>query len=444
MSLLTVIDATQEDAFGLIARIRVVPQSTELADQVAAIIARVAQCGDDALLESARQFDAPEMEGLLVSDAEIQSHGVAGDELAAIESAYQAVRTFHERQLAAMTAGWEWRDGYWAWQTGEGFAEGSMGQKMKALGSVGVYVPGGQANYPSSVLMNAVPALVAGVPRLTITTPARRDGNLSPYVLAAIATLKRHHDVEIRVAKVGGAAAIAGLALGTASIPRVEKIVGPGNQWVNEAKRQFAGRVGLDGYAGPSEVAVLADETANPAFAAADLLTQVEHAEDNAGFLVCISRTVLDSILVEAETQLVGAPREATMRAALKQNSFAFIARDLDHAVGLVNAIAPEHLAVAVKHPESLVGRIDHAGCMMLGEWTPESAGDFAAGPSHTLPTAGAARFQSPVNVADFVKFQSVVNLSKAQLAELNPVIQAFGAMEGFPAHAAGATIRIQ
>ena len=246
----------------------------------------------------------------------------------------------------------------------------------------------------------------------------------------------------IEVYKVGGAYAIAALALGTESIKPVDKIVGPGNRFVNEAKRQLWGRVGLDGYAGSSEVCVLADDKANASFAAADLLTQVEHAEDNAGFLVCTSRSKLDEILAEADRQMSGALREGTMRAALAHEGWAIVARDLSEALDLVNWIAPEHLSVATEDPENLLGRIQNAGCVLLGEWTPESAGDYAIGPSHTLPTAGAARFGSPVNVFDFVKVQSVSHLTRSELMELTPVIEAFGEMEGFPTHGHGATIR--
>ena len=298
-------------------------------------------------------------------------------------------------------------------------------------------MPGGNAVYPSSVLMNVLPANWAGVARTFVTTPAGRDGALHPAVLVAL----RLADVT-QAFKIGGAAAIAALALGTESVPRVDKIVGPGNRFVNEAKRQLWGQVGLDGYAGPSEVCVLADDEANDEFAAADLLTQVEHAPDNAGFLVCLSRAKLDAILAAAERQLKNAKREETMRAALRDHSLAIVARDLDEALEIVNAVAPEHLTLAVKDPEKAMEKVRNAGCILLGEHTPESAGDYCLGPSHTLPTSGAARWQSPVNVLDFLKVQSVARLSSADLQPLIPTIETLAEVEGFPAHGFGATVR--
>jgi histidinol dehydrogenase len=284
--------------------------------------------------------------------------------------------------------------------------------------------------------MNAIPARCARVEEVFVTTPARRDGTLHPALLYALQLAG-----VTRAFKVGGAAAIAALALGTETVPRVDKIVGPGNRFVNEAKRQLWGQVGLDGYAGPSEVCVLADDTANAAYAAADLLTQVEHAPDNAGFLVTLSREKMSEILAEVERQVTGAPREDTMRKALAGESLAVVARDLGEALDLVNAIAPEHLTLAIQDPEAALAKVRNAGCVLMGEHTPESAGDYCLGPSHTLPTSGAARWQSPVNVLDFLKVQSIAHLTPRDLEPLIPVIEAFGEMEGFPAHGFGASI---
>jgi len=308
---------------------------------------------------------------------------------------------------------------------------------MSPLSLAGVYVPGGNATYPSSVIMNAVPALVAGVPSIAVTTPARPDGTLHPAVLCAL----RLAGIS-KAFKIGGASAIAALALGTETVTRVDKVVGPGNRFVNEAKRQLWGQVGVDGYAGPSEVCVLIDDTANAAFAAADLITQVEHAPDNAGFLVALSRRKLDEVLAEVTRQVAVAPRGETISAALANESLAIVARDLSEAVDIVNAIAPEHLTLAVADPLRAMEGIRNAGCMLLGEYTPESAGDFVLGPSHTLPTSGAARFGSPVNVLDFLKVQSVTRLTRSDLLPLTPVIEAFGEMEGFPGHGFGASVR--
>jgi len=231
--------------------------------------------------------------------------------------------------------------------------------------------------------------------------------------------------------------------LGTESVPRVDKIVGPGNRFVNEAKRQLWGQVGLDGYAGPSEVCVLLDESANIEYACADLLTQIEHSDDNAAFIVSTSERAIKLMLDAAERQLNGTTCEHSMRKALSEMSCAFIATDLNQAVEIVNAIAPEHLSIALENPDKVLDSIRNAGAVLIGEFTPESAGDYVLGPSHTLPTAGAARFGSPVNVMDFLKIQSYSHIAYDQLLELIPTIEAFGEMEGFPVHARGASIRL-
>lgn len=416
------------------------------------IINDVRRRGDDALLDNARRFDAPGLESLLVSEAELEasvhsSDGLGQAEKDALNLAAIRIEDFHRAQFASLvgncvtpieyTATDHWRHRFWFTANLKG---GLLGQRILPLSSAGVYVPGGNATYPSSVLMNAIPAEVAGVERIVITTPARKDGSLSPAVLYAARLLKE----DPIIVKVGGAAAVAALALGTESVPRVDKIVGPGNRFVNEAKRQLWGAVGLDGYAGPSEVCVLADETTNAKFAAVDFLTQIEHAPDNAGFLVCTDEAKFHEILSEIDRQVTGEEREETMRKAMAGESIAFLAKDLDEACDIVNAIAPEHLSIATKEPETAMAKIQNAGCILLGEWSPESAGDFVAGPSHTLPTSGAARFQSPVNVLDFLKLQSVIRLGKDELEAMAPAIHTFGKMEGFPLHGHGAKIRFE
>jgi histidinol dehydrogenase len=451
---MTILDCNFDDPMPLL-RQRTIHRDAQTEVVVKEIVAEVRQRGDAALLDSARRFDAPGLESLEVTQEEIDAAMPSVEQALALDEAVRRVLAFHEDQLFALTAGLSstvlddvahrQRAGHprhhapnhaWSWKVAGGT---SLGQRIIPVRSAGVYVPGGNATYPSSVVMNAVPAQVAGVNRVVLTTPARPDGTLASSVLYAA----RYCGIA-KIVKVGGAAAIAALALGTESIARVDKIVGPGNRFVNEAKRQLWGTVGLDGYAGPSEVCVLADETADARFAAADLLTQIEHAPDNAGFLVTLSRAKADEILAEVERQLQGAPREATMRAALENESLVLVARDLAQACDLVDRIAPEHLSLIVRNPEQAMDRIRNAGCILLGEYTPESVGDFCLGPSHTLPTSGAARFGSPVNVLDFVKVQSVANLTREELAELRPTIEAFGTMEGFPAHARGATIRYE
>jgi histidinol dehydrogenase len=290
--------------------------------------------------------------------------------------------------------------------------------------------------------MNVLPAQAAKVRRVAVTTPAAKDGSLSQAVLVALRTVASAG--EVQAFKIGGAAAVAALALGTETVPRVDKVVGPGNRFVNEAKRQLWGAVGLDGYAGPSEVCILADETSNAKYAAADLLTQIEHAPDNCAFLVCSDEAKLNEILAEIDGQATGAPREETLRRALAGDSMAFLAKDRVQAIEIVNAVAPEHLGIITRDPESDMLQIRNAGCILLGEWSPESAGDFCAGPSHTLPTSGAARFGSPVNVLDFLKVQSVIRMTRDELRELTPIIETFGEMEGLPSHGRGATIRFE
>ena len=441
--LLRIVDARQEDLLKHLRR-RGAARDADTERVVAEIVADVRSRGDEALLDSGRKFDSPDLRTIAVTQEELEQVSVSGKANAAIRLSAGRVREFHERQLAALTEGWVacGSDFGWAFrdarrdQSGE-FGEGTLGQRLSAVDSAGIYVPGGGAPYASSVIMNAMPAIVAGVEEIAVTSPAARDGSMAPAVLCAI------RELGIRKAfKVGGAAAIAALALGTESVPRVDTIAGPGNRYVNEAKRQLWGTVGLDGYAGPSEVCVLADDGANAAWAAADLLTQIEHAPDNAAFLVVMSEATLEAILAEVERQLKGAGREATMRAALRSESLAIIAQDLEQACDIVNAIGPEHITVSVADPGRWLPKIRNAGCVLLGEFTPESAGDFCLGPSHTLPTGGAARFASPVNVLNFMKLQSVAHLSRPQLDPLVETIEAFGEMEGFPTHARGATIR--
>jgi histidinol dehydrogenase len=286
--------------------------------------------------------------------------------------------------------------------------------------------------------MNAVPALVAGVERVVMATPAQPDGSLHPAVLVAARELGIS-----KIVKAGGAYGIGALAFGIGpAMPPCDVVAGPGNVYVNEAKRQLWGEVGTDFYAGPSEVAVYVDETTEPAFAAADLLTQVEHAEDNVAYLISTDRAVLDGLLVEVEKQLKGAAREATMRTALSVCGVGLVVNSEEEAAEAINEIAPEHLSLLGGDPEGMADLIRNAGAILLGAYSAQSAGDFAAGPSHTLPTGRAARFASPVNVLTFMKLSSISHLQATELMELLPTIEAFGEMEGFPAHARGAAIR--
>lgn len=464
--MLRVFDTNESDVFAILRR-RTIHRDQQTEEIVRSIIEDVKARGDLALLESARRFDAPGLESIEVDvEAEVAVPQLVA---ASIERALLQVQAFHTRQMLALTKGWEAielqtaearrgdgqkhhvsRNFEYRWRKNpherQGWADdpeslkqsdGYLGQRLLPLRSAGVYVPGGNANYPSSVVMNVIPAQCAGVNAVFVTTPARRDGSLHPAVLAALG-----YCGVAKAFKIGGAAAIAALALGTESVPRVEKIVGPGNRFVNEAKRQLWGMVGLDGYAGPSEVCVLADATTKAKYAAADFLTQIEHAPDNAGFLVCTDRAKLDEIIAEIIAMASVAERKETLFKAIENESMAVLVRDRSEACAVANAIAPEHLSVVMEDPEAILEEIRNAGCVLLGEWSPESAGDFAAGPSHTLPTSGAARFGSPVNVLDFLKVQSLIHLSKPDLAALRGTIETFGSMEGFPIHALGSSVR--
>lgn len=414
---------------------------------VAAQIAAVRQGGVKAAWRSSRKFDAPNLKlaDFWVSETEIEEASVSDEALSAIRHSIDRVSDFHDHQLRALTQGWEAdsvggrRTFVWTMPAHPGSA-GIVGQRLVPHRTVGLYVPGGKASYPSSVVMTAVPAVVAGVDEFIIATPPRADGSVSPAVLVAA------RELGIRtIAKVGGASAIALMALGDpeAGLPPVDKVVGPGNRFVNEAKRQLWGEVGLDTLAGPSEVAVVADDEANPAYAAADWLTQVEHAEDNVGKVFATTVGIAVAILGEAERLLAGSAREATMRAALREHG-ELVVGDPTILVASVNAFGPEHLTLMVKDPEWWLDRIENAGCIVVGDHTPQSAGDFVSGPSHTLPTGQAARFGSPLNVMDFMQFQSLSALTPDDLEKLRGPIEAFGALEGFPMHARGASIRFE
>ncbi len=406
---------------------------------VAETLRRVQADGAAAVLESARQFDAPTLTELFVTEEELSGAEVPESHIEAIRTSIHRVRDFHEIQLSVITHEWDVIGDAYGWRTAatENEGTGFEGQRMLPLSRVGVYVPGGKANYPSSVIMNAIPALVAGVKDVAIATPASSDGSISPAVLVACRELGI-----TTILKCGGAAAIGAMALGFEGLPRVGKIVGPGNAYVNEAKRQLWGSVGLDSFAGPSEVCVMVDDSVNVAWAAADLITQIEHSEDNVSMLIGWDEAVLREVLTEVERQAMLLPRSSTILRALENYGCAVVTSSEDEAIQIVNRFAPEHLTIMTLEPGSIALQIENAGCILLGSYTPQSSGDFCSGPSHTLPTSGAARFASPVNVQDFLKICSISMLEPVDLAELTPVIEAFGEMEGFAGHAAGATIR--
>lgn len=439
------------------------PESSDsLKRTVEGIISDVEKRGDEAVLEAARKFDAPSLTQIEVTKAELESATVDNHLFESIRFALKRVQYFHLNQLEVILSGWydsqlslipdilELKlprrpiDARWAISREPSRVAGvyprarefGIGQRLVSLDRVGVYVPGGRANYPSSVLMNAGPATVAQVPHITVCSPAREDGTLHPSVLVAL----RETGVD-KTLKVGGATAIAALALGTETIQRVDKVVGPGNQYVNEAKRQLWGRCGFDGYAGPSEVAVLISDQSNYHLAALDILTQIEHAPNNVAFLVSWNESALHETHALCLELCEKAHNPVGIKEALA-GSYAVLVKDENEAVDVLNAIAPEHLSVGVQSPDRLLNKIQNAGCVLLGDMTPESAGDYVLGPSHTLPTGGAARWQSPVNVMDFLKFQSVSQINQDEIKELAAHIDTLARAEGFSIHALDATER--
>lgn len=427
------IDTIDSREAGFADRVRRLAASAATADpeldrQVAAIIADVRGRGDEALLEYTNRFDnrsVADAAGLEVPVARLDAAlgQVDAGIVAALEAAAGRIRAYHERQLAAS---WNYDDG-----TGV-----SLGQKVTPLDSVGVYVPGGRASYPSSVLMNVIPAHVAGVRSIVMAVPAPRD-ELNPVVLAAA----RIAGVD-RVFTIGGAQAVAALAFGTATIPAVHKIVGPGNRWVAAAKRQVFGIVGIDMIAGPSEIVVVADGSADPDWVAMDLFAQAEHDEAARAILVTADAKFAERVRASMERLLPGQERSATIAAALAGHGAFILVKDLDEAAGVVNVLAPEHLQLAVEDPDALLENIRHAGAVFLGHYAAEVLGDYCAGPNHVLPTGGSARFSSPLGVYDFQKRTSIIRCTPQGGAQLAEVAARLARAEGLPAHAGAADLR--
>ena len=401
-------------------------EDSAVGDTVAAIIRDVAQNGDRALLAYAKKFDRAELATLEVTEAEMTAALAAMPEelLDAMQTAAENIRAFHSMQL---------REGFRLERPNGVY----MGQKITPIEKVGLYIPGGTASYPSTVFMNAIPAKLAGCGLIVMVSPPNANGQIAAPILAAA----KLAGVD-RVFKAGGAQAVAALAYGTASIPRVDKIVGPGNAYVAEAKRQVFGRVAIDMIAGPSEILVVADETANPAFVAADLLSQAEHDVLASAVLITNSSALAESVSDEVERQLRALPRERIARASIENNGKIILTDDLLCAIDLANDLAPEHLELCVQEPERYLAYVKNAGSVFLGSYCPEALGDYLAGPNHTLPTSGTARFSSPLSVDDFVKKTQYTFFSQEALAELEQKIAVFARAEGLEAHARAALIR--
>ncbi|TKC13867.1 histidinol dehydrogenase [Robertmurraya kyonggiensis] len=387
---------------------------------VKAIIEQVKKEGDAAVKRYTEQFDGAVLDSLLISMEEIdEAYADLDDEMVAIiQEAATNIRTFHEKQLRP------------SWMTTE--ENGTiLGQKVTPLDSVGLYVPGGTAAYPSSVLMNVVPAKVAGVKRIVMVSPPGKNGKIPAAVLvtANIAGVKE-------IYKVGGAQAIAALAYGTETILPVDKITGPGNIYVALAKREVYGDVDIDMIAGPSEISILADETARANEVAADLLSQAEHDERACSVLVTTSETLAYEVAAEVEKQLAELPRKEIAAKAIENFGAIYIARDMDEAVVTVNQLAPEHLEIMTANAMELLGKIKHAGAIFIGRFSSEPVGDYFAGTNHVLPTNGTARFSSPLNVEDFQKKSSVIMYSESAFQENGQKIASFARLEGLEAHA--------
>ena len=402
----------------------------ESIERIAAeILAQVRRRGDEALLEYTHRFDcvpAERISALEVSRAEMEAAFAGLDQAPreALAHAAGRIRSYHERQVGES----------WTYVEEDGTR---LGQRVTALDRVGIYVPGGKAAYPSSVLMNAMPARVAGVGQIVMMTPTPR-GERNQLVLAAAAIC----GVE-RLFTIGGAQAIGALAYGTQTVPRVDKIVGPGNAYVAAAKRRVFGEVGIDMVAGPSEILVLCDGKTNPDWVAMDLFSQAEHDELAQAILLCPDARFVQAVADSIQRQLPEMPRRQVIEASLRSRGALITVRDLDEACELANRIAPEHLELSVQDPQRWVAKIRHAGAIFLGRYTSEALGDYCAGPSHVLPTAGTARFSSPLGVYDFQKRTSLIEVSAGGARKLGAIAVELATGEGLPAHARSAQYRL-
>ena len=396
---------------------------------VADIIANVIKNKDKALFEYCEKFDKVKLSSLEVTESEIDEafRSVDGKFVEIIKEAAENIRAFHSRQVRNSFVISE-NDGV------------VVGQKVIPIERVGLYVPGGTAAYPSTVLMDSIPAKIAGCQQIVMVTPPGKDGKVNPVILAAakIAGVDR-------IFKVGGAQAVAALAYGTESVPRVDKIVGPGNAFVAEAKKQVFGRVAIDMIAGPSEILVVADGTCSPKNVAADLLSQAEHDKMASAVLVTDSYALAEAVSAELERQIPLLPRAEIARASIDNNGKIIVAEgNLMLAMDIANAIAPEHLELCMDNPFDYLDKVKHAGSVFMGKYCPEALGDYFAGPNHTLPTSGTARFSSPLSVDDFVKKTQFTYYTKDALKRVSDKVAYFAGKEGLDAHAKSATVRFE
>lgn len=400
--------------------------SFDVADIVTDIIENVKQNGDKALFEYCEKFDKAKLTSLEVTPEEIEEafNAVEPRFIEILEKAAENIREFHKRQVRNSFIINE-QDGI------------VTGQKVTPIEKVGLYVPGGTAAYPSTVLMDSIPAKIAGCEEICITTPPSADGKVNPVILAAakIAGVDR-------IFKIGGAQAVAALSYGTETVPKVDKIVGPGNAFVAEAKRQVFGLVSIDMIAGPSEILVIADGKSDHRFVAADLLSQAEHDKMASAVLVTDSLELANKVSEEIERQLKELPREEIARTSIDNNGKIIVADDITDVIAVSNEIAPEHLELCVDNPFDYLDKIKNAGSIFMGRYCPEALGDYYAGPNHTLPTSGTARFSSPLSVDDFVKKSQYTYYTKEALSKVAEDVAFFAEKEGLSAHARSATVR--
>ena len=397
-------------------------------ETVAEILRGVKERGDAALREYAEKFDHVRLDSLIVSEEEMREALEETDPafLAVLEKAAANIRKFHQRQV---------RNSF-ILNDEDGVV---MGQKIIPVDRAGLYVPGGTAAYPSTVLMDVIPAKIAGVRKVVLTTPPGKDGKIHPAILAAAKVAGAD-----RIVKAGGAQAIGALAYGTESVPKADKIVGPGNAFVAEAKRQVYGLVSIDMIAGPSEILIVADRTSDPAHLAADLLSQAEHDRLATAVLVTDSRELAEAVRAELERQIPQLERAEIARASIDNNGKIIVAPTLKAAIDIANEIAPEHLELHVDNPFDYLDGIRHAGSVFLGKNCPEALGDYLAGPNHTLPTQGTARFSSPLSVDDFVKKTQYTYFTRDALARVAEDVALFARQEGLTGHARSALIRTE
>jgi len=427
LRILSTADAGFEAAFEKLVRRRVGTDDA-VEKTVKKILERVREGGDRELLALVRKLDSAKVGALEVTRDEWDAGVAKVDPVdrAALGKAAMRVREFHRRRIPSS---WEMRE--------EGGA--LMGQRVRALARAGLYAPGGKAAYPSTVIMNAIPASVVEVPEIILATPPGPDGQVKPEVLMAARVAGVH-----RVFKMGGAHAVAAMAFGTQSVPRVDKIVGPGNVYVATAKRLVFGEVGIDCEAGPSEVLIVADRTATPAWIAADLLSQAEHDELACAVLVTNSKALVPRVQEAVAKQLKSMERAKIAEAALSRAGAIVVAKDIDEAVTLANRYAPEHLLLALDEPDAALKRVTNAGAIFIGHYTPVALGDYLAGPNHVLPTGGTARFFSPLGVEDFLKRTNFVRFEPAKLRELGADVIRLAALEGFTGHGESVELRLQ